>query len=125
MISKIFKGNDREVKLSELKNKFYTAIPTIRKQIYQAVVQEGYFEANPETVRTTYGCLGGVVLAVALVGGLIFVGTLADYSNAVFCVPLGAAVAAIGLIILARFMPAAHRKGCRGGGASASVQTLP
>ena len=57
LLDNMFKSG-KEVKLSDLKNKFYTAVPTIRKQLYEAVVSEGYLASNPETVRTTYGCLG-------------------------------------------------------------------
>ena len=118
-------GSGKEVKLSGLKNKFYTAVPTIRKQLYQAVVDEGYLAGNPETVRTTYGCLGGAALILAIVGGFFF----ADHAGAVLglrvCVPLSLAVIAIGVIILARFMPRRTKTGSGGSGALAGVQTLP
>ena len=81
-------ASSKEVKLSDLKNKFYTAVPTIRKQLYQAVVAEGYLAGNPETVRTTYGCLGGAALVAAIIGGFFFAAILAQYSGFAFCIPI-------------------------------------
>ena len=89
LLDNMFKSG-KEVKLSDLKNKFYTAVPTIRKQLYQAVVDEGYLAGNPETVRTTYGCLGGAALVAAIVGGVFFAVMLAQFSGFAFCVPLSA-----------------------------------
>ena len=110
LLDNMFKSG-KEVKLSDLKNKFYTAVPTIRKQLYQAVVDEGYLAGNPETVRTTYGCLGGAALVAALIGGFFFAVMLAQFSGFAFCVPLSLAVIAIGVIILARFMPRRTKNG--------------
>ena len=110
LLDNMFKSG-KEVKLSDLKNKFYTAVPTIRKQLYQAVVDEGYLAGNPETVRTTYGCLGGAALVAAIIGGFFFAAILAQYSGFAFCVPLSLAVIAIGVIILARFMPRRTKNG--------------
>ena len=111
LLQKMFKGSGAEVQLSELKNKFYTTIPTLRKQLYEAVVQEGYFEKSPEATRTTYGCLGTAALVAAVAIGFVLTGALAQYSSFVLCVPLAAAVTAVGLIIVARYMPRRTEKG--------------
>ena len=110
LLDNLFKSK-QEVELSELKNKFYTAVPTIRKQLYEAVVEEGFFEGSPEKVRSTYGCLGVAALILAVVVGFFFTGILARYSGFVLCVPVGVAVTAIGVIILARYMPRRTQNG--------------
>ena len=46
LLDNMFKSG-KEVKLSDLKNKFYTAVPTIRKQLYQAVVERGLPGGQP------------------------------------------------------------------------------
>ena len=55
-------GRKSEVKLSDLKNDFYTELPAIRKSMYQAVVEAGFFPRNPSNVRTTYYAIGVVGL---------------------------------------------------------------
>ena len=47
LLDNMFKSG-KEVKLSDLKNKFYTAVPTIRKQLYQAVVTRATWRATPK-----------------------------------------------------------------------------
>ncbi len=47
LLDNMFKGG-KEVELSSLKNKFYTAVPTIRKQLYQAVVTRVTSPATPK-----------------------------------------------------------------------------
>ena len=89
LLDNMFKSG-KKVQLSDLKNKFYTAIPTIRKQLYEAVVNEGFFADNPEhTVRTTYGCLGGRGAGGAVVAASSSPPLLAQYSGVAFCVPVG------------------------------------
>lgn len=111
LMSKLFGGKGKEVKLSSLKEKFYTALPALRKELYAAVVDEGFFKESPDTTRSRYGCLGAVALVAAF--GLLMVMTAAfiELSGAVICVPLGAGVIAIGLVILARYMPRRTEKG--------------
>ena len=58
-------GSGDEVKLSDLKNKFYTAIPALRKELYTEAVREGFFAESPEAIRSRFGCLGVVGLVVA------------------------------------------------------------
>lgn len=110
LINKMF-GKKREVELSDLKNKFYAELPALRKELYAAVVAEGYFKESPDATRTRYGCLGTAALVAAFGLMFVMVAALAQFSNAVFCVPLGAGVVAIGIIILARYMPQRTEQG--------------
>lgn len=47
-------GSSKTKKISDLKNKFYTHLPGIKKAIYALVVSDGYFPTNPEKVRNGY-----------------------------------------------------------------------
>ena len=80
LLDNMFKSG-KKVQLSDLKNKFYTAVPTIRKQLYEAVVNEGYLASNPETVRTTYGCLGAIALVAAVISGFFVAAALTQFSS--------------------------------------------
>ena len=57
-------GSKNMVKLSDLKNKFYSILKDIKKSLYKDVTTLGYFEANPETVRHKYFIVGVVFIAV-------------------------------------------------------------
>jgi len=104
LLEKMF-GDRDEVRLSDLKNKFYQAIPILRRQLYQAVVDEGFFKRSPEATRTRYSVLGIIALIMAVCVGIVLVGALADFSAFVLCLPISLGVVAIGIIILARYMP--------------------
>lgn len=111
LMNKMFGQKRTEVELSDLKNKFYSELPTLRKELYAAVVEEGFFKESPDATRTRYGCLGTAALVAAFGLLVLLVGALAQFSNAVFCVPLGAGVTAVGIIILARYMPRRTEQG--------------
>ena len=123
LVDALFSTGD-EVRLSDLKEKFYTHVDDIKKDLYEAVVQAGYFPRSPETVRTQYGCLGiaGIVAAAALsVLGLVFLGSL---TPAAIFPGIGLGVLSVGVLILARYMPRKTATGFAGSGALECVQDL-
>jgi uncharacterized protein (TIGR04222 family) len=100
-----------EHRLSALKNQFYTAIPTIENQLYDAAVQEGYFPASPQGVRNRYYLLGGALMVIAAIAAFTLIPAFVQYSvGVVFPV---AALGLVGLIaiVVASVMPARTRKG--------------
>lgn len=98
-------GSKDEVRLSDLKNKFYTKIDGIKKAMYDEVVRQGLFPSSPETVRTQFGCLGGAVLILAVAAGVVLLGLFAPFTDFGFAPGVGLAVTAIALIAFARYMP--------------------
>ncbi|NIM46842.1 MAG: DUF2207 domain-containing protein, partial [Candidatus Aenigmarchaeota archaeon] len=58
------KGN--EVKLSELKNKFYQDLKDIKKFLYNTSILFGYFKRSPEKIRNYYLTFGIVVFALGI-----------------------------------------------------------
>jgi hypothetical protein len=104
LLDGIFGRND-EITLSELKNKFYTRISGIKRALYVALVEAGYFPKNPDTVRTTYGVLGALGLPVAIVVGVLGAIVAAPLTDLGFVPGLGVGVTAIALIAVAYFMP--------------------
>jgi len=103
LISSMFKRAD-EVELDALRNKFYTAIPKIQSELYDEVVGEGFFSANPQDVRNRWTGIGMVLLFLALgIGGFTFVG--AETYAGLICIPVGLGVIAISLLIVAPRMP--------------------
>jgi uncharacterized membrane protein len=111
-----FFGGRAERRLSDLKNKFYTAIPKLQSQLYQEVVRAGYFRANPESVRGLYMGLGITGLIITALSGVFLAGALASYTHWAMCPSIGLGATFLGLIVLARAMP---RKTAEGSEAAA------
>ncbi|MCL4861924.1 MAG: DUF2207 domain-containing protein [Caldilineaceae bacterium] len=100
-----FFGERDEVRLSELKNKFYTHVPVIKQAMYDAVVKAGLFPRNPETVRTLYVVLGVLGLVGAVIVAIGMGAAFADLTPAGVLPGVGLGVTAIGLMVLSRVMP--------------------
>ncbi len=98
VLSGIFKGKDSTM-VSELRNKFYTELPGIKKALYRQLVDKKYFPTNPENVRSIYKWIG--------IGAMI----LGFFLMAV--PPLGFCILLSGLIVLifSRYMPRKTKKG--------------
>jgi len=60
------------VRLSSLKNSFYTSLPAIRTGIFQRLVERGYYLKRPDTVKGVW-MAAGIVLAIlsGIAGGII------------------------------------------------------
>jgi len=104
-------GGRSQVDLSDLKEKFYKAIPTLRRELYDEVVKAGFFKASPERTRHVYLGLG---IAGIVVAGLLGVGAvvlLSKYTSAAVCPPIGLGVTAISFFIMGHFMPRKTREG--------------
>ena len=101
--SKVKSGE--QVSLSEVKGRFAAAQPQIQRHLYDELVERGYFTTSPERTRGRWKSIGMFALIVAIIGGCIAIGSLADIAPAIF-IPIVALVA-IGLIVvvISRFMP--------------------
>jgi uncharacterized membrane protein YgcG len=109
LLSKVAGSDGR--RLSALKNQFYTAIPTLERELYNAAVKEGYFPSSPQGVRARYVGLGLLLSLVAAIVGCVVIGEYVDYSiGVVFPV---AALGFVGLLAMAvsSVMPAKTRQG--------------
>ncbi len=104
LLRAVFGGRD-EQKLSELRQKFYTSIPTLQQQLYQEVVRAGYFPANPQSTRRKYSALGIAGLFVSGLVSFVLLTLFGGFTGWAFCPGAAAAVTAIGLIIVGGYMP--------------------
>ena len=95
--------------MRDLNQRFYTNIPRLQKALYQRAVQDGYFAASPDSVRSRYGCFGGFVLLVAIFGGVGALVLFSGYSSTLICPLIAAAVFAIILSWLCKHMPVKSR----------------
>lgn len=106
----LFPGNREKTTLSQLRAKFYTHIPAIKRQLYDELVQQGYFKRSPETTRAlwTWGGVGLVGIA-ALGFWLSLAATL--ISPFMMCLPLSLGVVGLSMAVTGQFMPAKTAKG--------------
>ncbi|MDP2685029.1 MAG: DUF2207 domain-containing protein [bacterium] len=106
--TKVFEGifgtND-SVKVSALKNKFYTNLPKIKKSMYSMVIGNGYFPTSPDKVRATYAV---VFILVTIAGGFILSGIAGSIN-----ILAGISVVVSGVIglVFSRYMPRKTKKG--------------
>ncbi len=103
VLNGVFEGNATR-RMSELHNEFYTHLPSIRKGMYDFLVEQRLFRRSPQSVRTAYSVAGMVLLIGGVASGVAL-------SNVV----LAAGVALAGIIVLAfrSAMPAMTLDGAR------------
>ncbi len=94
LMGALFAGGE-SVALSDLKNKFYSAVPTIQTAANTSVVAKGYFPVNPSTVRALYVGAGAAVL----LGGLALGMTLQNVAMLVSIMISGMIIVLFGLIM--------------------------
>jgi uncharacterized membrane protein YgcG len=104
LLHQLFRSRN-SVKLSALKQKFYQAIPELRDQLYEEVVNEGFFQRSPESTRNIYKVVGVVGLILSFAAGIVSLSLATVFAPAIICIPLGLGIVSIGMLILARVMP--------------------
>ena len=68
LMKSLFPGDLPGTLVSQLKNKFYTQLPILKKILYGELTRKGYFLSNPENVRNYYRAAGILVMVFACVG---------------------------------------------------------
>lgn len=96
----IFSQGDN-VKLDQLKNKFYKHISVIKNKLYEKVTNKKYFEKNPEKVRNTYYAIGGVLVFLAFFSP----GFLTSSVGLIMPFMISLVISGVMIIIFANFMP--------------------
>lgn len=97
-------GTQKEIKLSDLRNKFYKELRIISDEIYDSVTDKGYFVKNPNKVRAIYISLAiAVVFIIYLFANFIsFLGAIGIVSIILSCIVIA---------IFGWFMPKRTKKG--------------
>jgi len=71
----LFVADEKSVKLSDLKNKFYKEIPEIKNQIYSFLVSKGYFPEKPAKIQKKY-VLSGILILIGIYVSLELLGAI-------------------------------------------------
>jgi uncharacterized membrane protein len=110
LVSEFF-GRGVERRLSDLKEKFYTAIPRISKQMYEQLTQQQYFAANPEATRNRWRGIGVAGLVISIIAFVCGAAALSNYTSYGPCLPLAAAGVSLVMLIVGGAMPRRTEKG--------------
>jgi len=123
VLSGIFRGSKQEVRLNDLRNKFYTQLPGIQRGLYEAMVKRGFFRSNPDTTRKMWRGVGGALLVGAIFLGGFVSASLASVSELLPCVFGGLGLIGIVAIAAGGAMPAKTRKGAEAAARWAAFRT--
>lgn len=105
------KGRDTTT-LSQLRTKFYTHIPVIKRELYDDLIKQGYFTRSPETTRRLWTWGGVAVMVLASVAfWLLQQATL--ISPLIIVPPIGLGIVGLVSAIAGEFMPAKTAKGAQ------------
>lgn len=100
LLNRIFTKD--EIKISELKQKFYDDLAKVKTKIYEESVNQNYFPENPEKIRGKYLAIGIVMLLAS--STLTF---LSIINEIIIAANLGLPLLVLGLVVIifSRFMP--------------------
>lgn len=105
------------VKLSNLRGSIGPVIGDVQSQLYDEVVDRGWFTQRPDATRNRWAALGWVALGVALVAAVL----LAAFTS-FGLLGLALVLIALGLMAISREMPARTAKGTAVLGGLAALQ---
>ncbi len=100
------------VELSSLRNRFYKDLRLVRSSLYAQLISKGYYQKNPESVKT--GWIAGAV-ALGAIGFVAVRGVAQTGFMNLDPTMLGVAtaVSAVMLLVFAQIMPARTERGAR------------
>ncbi|HEX5724058.1 MAG TPA: DUF2207 domain-containing protein [Longimicrobiaceae bacterium] len=101
-----------QVRLSELRNRFYRSLPGIRDAIYERLVARGYYRSRPDKVKANWVGLGIAALVLTAFGTAVGAAALPNWV-AGWAMAVGGVLAAALLIGFGIVMPARTEAGAR------------
>lgn len=112
MLRQIFNMGD-ERPLDTMRNTFYTVIPSLQANVYEELLQEELFVANPNTVRQRWSGGGVLLFILGIVGAFALGAFVASESQfqALILLPISAGFVGIVMLFFARAMPARTQRG--------------
>ncbi|MFS8130717.1 MAG: DUF2207 domain-containing protein [Candidatus Dojkabacteria bacterium] len=110
----VFKSKDL-VTTSTMRSYFYYKYAILKANIYREVVEKGFFNKSPESIRNSYVGCGIFLFIIGIIGTCFssFVGTT-FFGYLILCTPLlGIITLGAGYVIASKFMPAKTDKGSK------------
>ena len=110
MLNHLFRNGVTQVRMSELRNHFYTAIPTIKEDILAELKRKGMYSVDPDSAHA-YVLVGVLFTAIPFVIAQLL--GWADILSSPGLLILAALISLIIVFIFARIMTAKSLKGVR------------
>lgn len=110
MIENVFASGAKQVHLSDLRNRFYTAIPGIKSGIISALKSKGMYSIDPESAGL-YWILGAVAIGVPVY--ILYKVFHVDFFNSDVLTWIGVALTALIVFLFGRIMTAKTPLGAR------------
>jgi uncharacterized membrane protein YgcG len=108
LLTALFESGD-SVRLKDLKNKFYTDLADVKKELYhEATDVQHFFARNPETIRNIYR-VAGLIMAGVGVAGVFLLGSW--LGGGIVAIPL--VIAGLVLAVISGAMPRRTAEGRR------------
>lgn len=98
--------NGDNVKVSEIGPAVQAVIPQVQSELYDDVVARGWFAKRPDDTRNTWGRIGWVALAIAIIATVLLVAFTTFGLAGLILIAL-----ALGLVFVAQEMPARTAQG--------------
>lgn len=111
VVNSMFGGNLMERTLDSLRNNFYTVIPQLQGELYEALLREGLFTAKPSSTRAFWGGVGSLILGLAAVAFIVGISMVESLSPALLCIPVALGATGVMAFVVGQHMPAKTRKG--------------
>ncbi|MDQ5853521.1 MAG: DUF2207 domain-containing protein [Chloroflexota bacterium] len=104
LLDKVF-GSSHMRDLTDLKEKFYTAIGDLETSLYDETVKVGYFPESPKTTRYKYGFSALALILLVGLGGFFGLALIVDVAPLALLLWIAAGIVAVAFGILSFFMP--------------------
>ncbi len=110
MLNHMFPNSLTETRLSDLRNKFYVAIPTIKEDILAELKNKGMYSVDPDSAHA-YVVIGVLLAALPFVAAQLL--GWGDILNSIGLLIVSALISLIIVFLFARIMTAKSLKGVR------------
>lgn len=105
MLAHIFTGLQMERTLDSLQNRFYAYLPGLKKELYEELVKEKFFDESPNKTRNRYTGIGALILVASMIAGFFGAGLAESFTETVMILPFTIGIGAVALIIAGNYMP--------------------
>jgi uncharacterized membrane protein YgcG len=110
LLERLFEGHGSEVRISDLKLKFYKNLGDLRKAAFEGLEEMRYFAANPLSVKSAYLRAGVLIVIAGMFAGWLLQKIWGAES---ILFPISVAICGGIVILFSRFMPVKTLKGTK------------
>ncbi len=112
LLKGLFPQGRETTTLSQLRTKFYTHIPIIKRELYADLLKQGYFTRSPETTRQLWMWGGIALMVIASVAFWLLRGATL-ISPLVILPPIGMGIVGLAAALASQSMPAKTARGAQ------------